>query len=152
MFLCTTEQQQQTHQVEVFPAGDRPPSADRGALGIGPKSDSCKDWLVSIFAGSPTVIQRADGKLCKEEEGGWRGRKGREFSIEKPTEGFIQIDCQDVLFSTEGTAGLVLGFCVPAILPSARSCVCVCVIKQGAYERSPLLCSLSLPVSVSDLL
>ena len=28
----------------------------------------------------------------------------------------------------------------------------VCVIKQGAYERSPLLCGLSLLVSVSDLL
>lgn len=76
---------------------------------------------------------------------GGEEKGGESFQREKlsTTEGFIQIDRQDVLFSAEGTAGLLL-----AILPSAL----VRVIKQGAYERSPLLCSVSLPVSVSDLL
>lgn len=72
----------------------------------------------------------------------------------RTTEGFIQIDCQDVLFSTKGAAGLSPGLCVRLCRPFClqHACARVCVIKQGAYERSPLLCSLSLPVSVSDLL
>lgn len=85
MLPCTTELQR-IHKVEVFPAGARPPSVDRGwgAAEIGPKSDSWNCWLISIFAGSRAVIRRADGKLCNEEgtktkavfrEGSWEWQR-----------------------------------------------------------------------------
>lgn len=149
MFPRTTELQQ-IHKVEVSPAGARPPSVDGGwgAAGIGPKSDSWKDWLISIFAGSRAVIQRADGKLCNKDGGrDWRGRrKGRGFSAERDRG----------IYSDTLSGCFVLrlrpqqDFCRArvSILPSALEWV----IKQGADERSPLLCSVPLPVSVSDLL
>lgn len=95
--LPRTTELQQIHKVEVFPAGARPPSVDRGwgAVWIGPKSDSQKDWLISIFAGSRAVIPRADGKLCNKEGGDWSRRT---WDFQRETEGFIQIDHQNVCF------------------------------------------------------
>lgn len=93
MFPCSTELLEM-HKVEAFPAGAGPPSVDRGqeAVGTGPKSDSWKDWLISIFAGSQAVIQRADGKLYNKEGGDWRGSKRGNFQRDEPriTEGFVQ--------------------------------------------------------------
>ena len=118
--LPRTTELQQTHKVEVFPAGARPPSVGggRGAAGIGPKSDSCKDWLISIFAGSRAVIQRADGKLCNEDGGGrdWRGTKKGEkrfFSRERQRDLFTAgVFCSPPEGHSTTFAGPVCPFCL----------------------------------------
>lgn len=88
---------------------------------IGPKSDSWQDWLISIFAGSRAVIQRADGKLCNKDGGDWKGRKWerifRERSWERQRDLFryiVRVFC----FRPRPQQDCCL-FCV-SIMPSAR--------------------------------
>lgn len=117
------------------------------AVRIGPKSDSWNDWLISIFVGSGAVIQRADGKLCNCEGRDWSGRTVGERISEREkmraTEGFIQRDCWGVLFFCWGHSRTFAEL-VHAGHSAFGLHVCVCLIKQAAYERSPLLSSLSL--------
>lgn len=86
-----------------------------GALEIGPKSDSWKEWLISIFTGPQAVIQRADGTLYNRN-GGKEKREifFREGKLRK-SEGFIQIHCRGcfVFRGHSGTsAWLVCPFCL----------------------------------------
>lgn len=87
--------------------------------------------------GSQAVIQRADGKLCSKKGGDLGGKKTGERKAEN-----------DKGIYSDRLSGCFVFGCAGRSALSTN----VCVIKQGAYVRSPLVCSLSLLVSVSDLL
>lgn len=62
------------------------------------------------------------------------------IGVEEQTDRRIYSDrSSECLFSVEDTARLLLFSCVPVILPSTL----VWMIKQGAFEKRPLLCRAS---------
>lgn len=105
----------QIHRVEMFPAGARPPcvwiaSEEQWGMGINETVSSWKiGWFPSLwdhgqyygeqmenFAIKGVSGEAKKGKAMMERQRCWGGVR----------EGFIQLDCREVLFSAEATVGL----------------------------------------------